>query len=301
MSGWGIGLGRELGLSPAVRDSLVAEASARGYASAWSNAGSDAAPFADCGRWLRAGLGAGISVVPLDAWDEEQLAQLAVQTAAAGEGFVLGVGSGRATSGALRLVREGVASLRRRAPGVAVHVGALGPRMLELAGEVADGAALNWCGPEQVAWSRERVAAGAERTGRDPASIRIVEYIRVAVSEDVEAARLALATAMLGYALARPGRSKDAGYRGHFARMGFDTLLGDLEARRDGGEPLASLAAAVPPDLLARVGAFGGPAEVRRQLDTLARGLDLPIARVVAVGDPERAARATIAACAPLA
>lgn len=299
MSGWGIGLGRELGLAPTVRDSLVAEARARGYASAWSNAGSDAEPFADCSRWLRGGLGAGISVVPLDAWDGDRLAQLAVQTAASGDGFVLGVGSGRATTGALRLVREGVASLRRRAPGVPIHVGALGPRMLELAGEVADGVALNWCGPEQVAWSRERVAAGALRAGRDPARVRIVEYIRVAVSDDVEAARRALATAMLGYALARPGRSKDTGYRGHFARMGYDALLGDLEARRDRGEPLASLAAAVPPDLLARVGAFGRPADARRQLDTLARGLDLPIARVVAVGDPELAARATIAAGAP--
>ena len=54
----------------------------------------------------------------------------------------------------------------RQLPPAPVVLGALGPRMLRLAGEMADGAALNWCTPEQVAWSREQVAAGAARRPR---------------------------------------------------------------------------------------------------------------------------------------
>ena len=120
-------------------------------------------------------------------------------------------------------------------PRVPVLLGALGPQMLRLAGEAADGAALNWCTPEQIAWSRERVAEGAKRAGRDPADIQIVEYIRICVDEDEDTARRAFTRAIMGYALARPGASKEQGYRAHFARMGFDDALTDLEARRDRG------------------------------------------------------------------
>ena len=37
-------------------------------------------------------------------------------------------------------------------PRTPVYLGALGPQMLRLAGQLADGVALNWCTPEQIAW-----------------------------------------------------------------------------------------------------------------------------------------------------
>ena len=74
-------------------------------------------------------------------------------------------------------------------PRTPVYLGALGPKMLRLAGELADGAALNWCSAEQVAWSRERIAEGAESAGRDPAEVKVAEYIRVCVDDDVALAR----------------------------------------------------------------------------------------------------------------
>src|SRR5262249_41961570 len=42
-------------------------------------------------------------------------------------------------------------------PRTPVYLAALGPEMLRLSGEVADGVALNWCSADFVAWSRERV------------------------------------------------------------------------------------------------------------------------------------------------
>lgn len=295
----GIALGQELGLAAADRDALVALARERGYASAWTNARGTRDPFDACARWTRDGLTAGISVVPLDAWDAPELARVASETAARANGFVLGVGSGQTTRGALALVRDRVAYLRRHAPGVPIYIGALGPRMLRLAGEVADGAALNWCDPERIARSRAEVAAGARMAGRDPDEVKVIEYIRVCVADDADVARTALATAMLGYALAGPRRPKDSGYRVHFTRMGFDEVLTDLEARRERGEEVGALAADVPAGLVAKVGAFGPAAEVVRTFATLAAGLDLPIVRVVPAGDVVRSARTAIEALAP--
>ena len=85
----------------------------------------------------------------------------------------------------------------------------------------------------------------------------------------------------MGYAMARPGVSKELGYRGHFARMGFDEQLTDLEARRDRGAPEVELIDAFPVDLAQQVGYFG-PASRRRRLPPPRRGLDTAIVRVVA-------------------
>src|SRR2546422_541943 len=64
-------------------------------------------------------------------------------------------------------------------PRVPVYLAALGPMMLRLAGELADGVTPNWSTPEQIAWCRQRVAEGARRAGRDPAEIPFAQYIRV--------------------------------------------------------------------------------------------------------------------------
>src|SRR5262249_45572252 len=47
-----------------------------------------------------------------------------------------------------------------------IYLAALGPRMCELAGEVADGVLLNWIPPAAVPDSVQHVEAGAKRAGR---------------------------------------------------------------------------------------------------------------------------------------
>ncbi len=117
------------------------------------------------------------------------------------------------------------ASIGRDFQPVPVYLAALGPQMLRLAGEAADGVCLNWASPDQIALSRRQIAAGAEASGRDAEDVLVSMYIRICVDEDVDAARHALSLQVLGYAMARPGVDPSLAYRGHFGRMGFEEEL----------------------------------------------------------------------------
>ena len=86
---------------------------------------------------------------------------------------------------------------------------------------------------------------------------------------------------MLGYALGQPGVPQDAGYRGLFARMGFDEVLRELEARRDRGAPLSELTGAVPEQMLQAVGYYGPAAAAPAAFARLSAGLDEAIVRVI--------------------
>jgi alkanesulfonate monooxygenase SsuD/methylene tetrahydromethanopterin reductase-like flavin-dependent oxidoreductase (luciferase family) len=88
---------------------------------------------------------------------------------------------------------------------VPIYLGALGAQMVRLAGELADGALLNWATPERIAQCRDLLNEGAARADRDPSQVQLAMYVRVCVDDDVEAARQALGTQVLGYAIGAPG------------------------------------------------------------------------------------------------
>ncbi len=279
----GLGIDGRLVLSAAEQADVAAEAAGLGYTSLWTPARDDD-PFDLCARWHQAsGLETGISVLPIQRWSVNALTAGA-RTAylrTAGR-FILGVGAGDVREGPIRRMRETASALRASLGDGRIYLGALGPQMLHLAGARYDGAALNWCSPEQTLWSRERVAAGALGAGRDPRHVRIHQYIRVCVDPDVGAARRALAKMVLGYAMAKPGTDPSTGYRGHFARMGFDETLTEIEGMRARGENEDAIAERLPDALLARVGWWGAPDGAAAGFDALTAGLDVAVVRVVA-------------------
>jgi alkanesulfonate monooxygenase SsuD/methylene tetrahydromethanopterin reductase-like flavin-dependent oxidoreductase (luciferase family) len=166
-------------------------------------------------------------------------------------------------------------------PPAPVYLAALGPQMLRLAGETADGALLNWATPERIAVSRAEIDAGAARAGRNPGAVPMTMYIRVCIDDDVAAARLAFGTQVLGYALAQPGMPKNAGYRALFAEMGFDAELNELEQRRDRGAAMADLVAAAPEEMLQAVGYYGPAGPAPAAFARLSAGLEEAIVRVI--------------------
>lgn len=282
------------------------------------------------------GMSTGISVVPVPLWTPYALAAsaatLAIRT---GGRFVLGLGSGDIHSAEYRvayglpphrplaLLRDWLTVLRGllggapvtyegptmslrgvdlgpTPPPVPLIVGALGPKMVQLAGELSDGLAPNWCADEHLAWMREQLAIGARRVGRDPSALRIFEYIRVSVDDrDADAARRALARATLRYAFGRSNAPKDQGYRGHFGRMGFEPEISQLEARRDAGATMAELIEAFPTSLMLKVGYFGTADGAAAAFRRLGVGVDVAIVRVVPSGPGLDPIRAVMRACRP--
>ena len=187
-------------------------------------------------------------------------------------------------------------------PRTPVYLGALGPEMLRLAGELADGVCLNWCTPEQIAWSRERIAEGAARTGRSPGDVKVMEYIRVCVDEDPEVSRRAFALSTMGYALGRrvpSARERGLGYRAHFDRMGFAEEMAELDRMRELGESNDRVATAFPVEVLQSVGYFGPAEGASKAFRKLAEGLDVAVVRVVAARSGLDSVRAVMEACRP--
>ena len=268
----GLGVDSRLGLSASQLRDLAPEASALGYQSLWTNANVDYDPIAMCVAWHeRSGLATGVSVAPI-ARNPAPVLALAARTAyeITGNKFILGVGSGSVTERPIHAVRAYVDELRKTAKDVPIYIGALGPQMLALAGRHADGAALNWCTPGQIAWSRERVGPRA----------KLVEYIRLCVDDDVAAARLALAKQILSYALmVRPSGAR--GYRAHFERMGFGRQLDELERGQAAGASEDELARAVPDEVLSAIGYAGPASGAAAAFRSLSQGLDVAIVRVL--------------------
>lgn len=160
---------------------------------------------------VTSGLGLATGVIPLD---RRPAASLDLDGLPA-ERTLVGIGSGRADK-PLGLVRDGLAELRARTS-ASLAVGALGPKMRELAAHEADAVLLNWLTPDAGAAAREelhRQAAGRE--------VRAVLYARTIVEP---AARPPLEEESARY-------QSFPAYAANFARLGFgalDTTIADAE------------------------------------------------------------------------
>jgi len=283
----GFSLDPRLGLDPGDELALVKRGAELGYESAWTPATPEPAAFDRCLRWYEAaGLPVGIAVVPASGQPPAVYAEHARRVhEGTGGNFFFGVGSGQMQHAAAGM-RDYLERLRADLPeGPPIYLAALGPLMLRLAGEAADGVSLNWCSTDAVAWSRRAVEAAADACGR---AVPVTSmYIRTCVDPDPAVARDTLGKAALMYALGPPA------YRRHYERMGFADELRSLE----GGESQPSAA------FLAASGAAGAPGEVRAQFESIASGgLDVAIVRVLSPrpGDTEAVVRA-LEECAPKA
>jgi alkanesulfonate monooxygenase SsuD/methylene tetrahydromethanopterin reductase-like flavin-dependent oxidoreductase (luciferase family) len=224
--------------------------------------------------------------------------------------FVLGIGAGPATAGALDRLRELVQALRRLLAGetveldgrrlwlslqlrspVPIWISALGPKAVRLAGEVADGVLLNWCTPERVSSAREQLAEGAAASGRDPSGVTVAVYVRACFDDENEAAALeALRTATGEYA-------SFPAYARQFAALGFGPEVEAAAKAHAAGRPQE-----VPEDLVRAICLTGDLEVARARLREFGdAGADLPILYpVMAAGaEPARSILATLNAIAP--
>jgi alkanesulfonate monooxygenase SsuD/methylene tetrahydromethanopterin reductase-like flavin-dependent oxidoreductase (luciferase family) len=300
-----------------------------GFESLWTPAGGVPDAFHVCSAWLQdTGLRTGTSVVgAARGWTPLTLALQTATLAQLYDGkFILGLGTGGtgpaffAANGypnrPIAVMRDFAVTVKALLAGetvtyegrglsvgptsigvtdlssAPVYLAALGPQMLRLTGEVADGALLNWASAERIAVSREFVAEGAAKAGRSASDITISMYIRVCIDEDIAAARRAFGMQAVSYAMT-------GGYRALFAQMGFDDVLVDLEARRNAGEPMTSIVDAAPDEMLNAVGYYGAAAGAAAAYSRLSQGLDETVVRVITARPGLDAVSATLEALTP--
>jgi probable F420-dependent oxidoreductase len=311
-----LGVGVSEDLPVAVQQRLAVDVEGAGLRSLWTNeaAGRDALLL--CQAWAAATttLEVGVGVVPLWTRSAAQLAMAcATLQEVSGGRFLLGLGvshpatmgtwhgadvvrprtAAKETLAVLAQLERGetsdvageVVSSRRfklrispPPPPTRRYLAAMGPRMLDLAGSDADGTLLNWSTPDEAERAGGIVRDGARRVGRD--APEVAAYVRVAVGDDRDAARRALAREIGTYS-ALPA------YAAHFERQGLGDAVARVKAaHKDGGGP-ADLADALGEEAMSRLGWYGTPSDdLGGMLASFeAAGLDHLVARVVVTGD----------------
>jgi alkanesulfonate monooxygenase SsuD/methylene tetrahydromethanopterin reductase-like flavin-dependent oxidoreductase (luciferase family) len=199
------------GIPADVIKATAREAEALGYSSFWVNHPGPVDGLAALGAAAKETrrVALGIGVIPLNTRGPQSIVDGVRANALPLDRLLLGVGS--PNPGALGRVRTGVAELRA-ALTTKVIVAALGPKMCDVAGEVADGVLFNFVTPEHARASAELVRAGARKAGRPVPAL--YSYVRVALGA---ASRPRLQDEADRY-------GKIPAYADNFARMGVKPI-----------------------------------------------------------------------------
>ena len=148
-------------------------------------------------------------------------------------------------------------------PELPIYIAALSPKMLQLAGEIADGVMLWLCNPDYI---REtvvpEVTKGRERAGKSMDGFDIVAAVPVAVSDDPNAARDAFRKDLIPYA-SLPF------YRKMLERSGFGEDLAAFDAGMAAGDVPKAIAG-LSDELLGSLAGIGSPDDARAKVQEYA-------------------------------
>ena len=326
----GVRLGNESQLKPAEIQELAVTAENLGYQEIWmtEGAGRDSLTRLTAIATATNRIVAGTGILPIFSRTPLITAMSAAGIAAVSSGrFILGLGVGngpatrdghgvpfakpmdrlRDTITIVRQLLEGEkvthrgaafqvfdASLGDAVPKekVPIYIAALGPGMLRLAGEMADGVLLSWTPSSYLKHAIQLVRDGAERVGRDPDEVEISGYVRVSVTADMEAGLAALQSEVARY-------SGSSHYRNFFRFTGFFLEMEAAESARRRGDDAARVGA-ISEDMRDELGLVGSAQECRTKLEELrSLGLAKPIIAPLPVGDLKTAYETTIQGMAP--
>jgi len=159
-----------------------------------------------------------------------------------------------------------------------IYLAALGPRMCELAGEVADGVLLNWIPPSAMGTSLAHVEAGAKRAGRRLADLDIAVYVRTCVTDERDAVRESLARDITGYAIVSV-------YARFFEECGYAPEVAAVNAAWKAGDRAAAVKG-ISERVLDGLGAVGPADHCREQLAAFARTGATPVVLPFAPAGP---------------
>ena len=147
---------------------------------------------------------------------------------------------------------------------IPLYLAAIGPKNLELAGEIADGWLAIFFSPEQAADSMAHIAAGRERAGLTLDGFDVVPSVPVAFGDDIEQC----ANTIRPYASLYIGGmgSKEMNFYNQLAsRMGFEAEADDIQAKYM-SKDYRGAAGAVPLGFIDQTSLIGPRERVRDRL-----------------------------------
>jgi 5,10-methylenetetrahydromethanopterin reductase len=148
---------------------------------------------------------------------------------------------------------------RREPRHVPIMIGATGPQMMELTGEIADGAVLNYCvPPEYNLQAIDQLERGARRAGRTLDDIDRPQLIVCSVHEDRQTALDGARELLTQYLAQQPHIAKASGV-GTEVVQEIQSILGWPATK----EQVQQAMHLVSDDLVLRITASGTPDEVR--------------------------------------
>jgi 5,10-methylenetetrahydromethanopterin reductase len=163
---------------------------------------------------------------------------------------------------------------RREPRDVKIMIGATGGKMMELTGEIADGAVLNYCvPPEYNDEAMQQLEAGAEKAGRKLEDIDRPQLIVCSVDNDRAKAIDTTRGLLTQYLAQQPHIAKASGVSEDVVKS-IQAILG-WPATHEQIEKAKHL---VPEDLIHRITASGTPNEARAKVkEYVKRGATCPI------------------------
>ncbi|HLI05041.1 MAG TPA: LLM class flavin-dependent oxidoreductase [Ktedonobacteraceae bacterium] len=163
---------------------------------------------------------------------------------------------------------------RREPRNVPIYIGATHMRMMELAGEIADGAVLNYCvPPEYNAEALEHLEIGARKAGRTLEEIDRPQLIVCSVDQDHHRAVQAAKELITQYLAQQPHIAEASGTPLETVRK-VQSILGWPATKEQIHEAMQF----VPDELIERITASGTPDEVRARVEEYNRnGCTCPI------------------------
>jgi 5,10-methylenetetrahydromethanopterin reductase len=163
---------------------------------------------------------------------------------------------------------------RREPRNVPIMIGATGDMMMELTGEVADGAVLNYCvAPEYNDKALELLEKGAKKAGRTLAEIDRPQLIVCSVDEDHDKAIETSKMLLCQYMAQQPHIAKASGVSDEVVHE-IQSILGWPATK----EQINKAKHLVPDELVHKITASGTPAEARAKVEEYnKRGCTCPI------------------------
>jgi 5,10-methylenetetrahydromethanopterin reductase len=163
---------------------------------------------------------------------------------------------------------------RREPRQVPIMIGATGDKMMEMAGEIADGVVLNYCvPPEYNDKALELLEAGAKRAGRKMEDIDRPQLVVCSVDHDHDRAIDTTRELLTQYLAQQPHIAKASGVAESVVQE-IQAILGWPATK----EQIRRAKHFVPDDLIDRITASGTPEEARRKVqEYIHHGATCPI------------------------